>query len=113
MNLCQDSIESKNELLKAQHEQEFLESLNQIKTAKHHDENTDGFVEINHEGHGFTNRITNLNQSVCWYIFEWLLKGGVTVPYIVVNLGKGFQQSTSQVAPTQTTNLQGEFSLPA
>ena len=35
------------------------------------------------------------------------------VPYIVVNLGKGFQQSTSQVAPTQTTNLQGEFSLPA
>ena len=83
MNLCQDSIESKNELLKAQHEQEFLESLNQIKTAKHHDENTDGFVEINHEGHGFTNRITNLNQSVCWYIYEWLLKGGVTVPYIV------------------------------
>ena len=84
MNLYQDSIESKNELLKAQHEQEFLESLNQIKTAKHHDENTDGFVEINHEGHGFTNRITNLNQSVRWYIFEWLLKGGVIGKYTKV-----------------------------
>ena len=60
INLCQDSIESKNELLKAQHEQEFLESLNQIKTAKHHDEISDGFVEINHEGQGFTNRITKI-----------------------------------------------------
>ena len=73
INLDQDSIESKNELLKAQHEQEFLESLNQIKTAKHHDENTDGFVEINHEGHGFTNRIENLSQCTHWYISEWPL----------------------------------------
>ena len=69
MNFCQDSIESKHELLKAQHEQEFLESLNQIKTAKHHDENTEnGFVEINHEGHGFTNRIKNPGVSARWYI---------------------------------------------
>lgn len=75
INLGQDSIESKNELLKAQHEQEFLESLNQIKTAKHHDEISDGFVEINHEGQGFTNRITNLEQPVRWYIFKWLIKG--------------------------------------
>lgn len=57
MNLYQDSIESKNELLKAQHEEAFLESLNQIKTAKHPDENSDRFVEINHEGQGFTNLI--------------------------------------------------------
>ena len=62
-NLIQDSIESKNELLKAQREQEFLESLNQIKTAKLHDESSSLFVEINHEGYQLSTSITDVTPT--------------------------------------------------
>jgi len=77
MNLCQDSIESKNELLKAQHEQEFLESLNQIKTAKHQMVSLKLIMKDKDSQIELLKSYCNLEQPVCWYIFEWLPKGGV------------------------------------